>query len=501
MSSPSCQAIKKSDNKVCGKPAKFNGYCGVHRSQIETKTPGVKSQADASEVSSTQSSKTKETKTNEDEIQSSKELKDTIYPESSKELKETKPPKGFKELELSPYPIKPKRDQEEKIIQGDCLEIMKTLGDRTAQIVICDPPYNIGKDFGNSSDKQPLGDYFIWCDAWIKECLRILKDNGTMFVYGFSETLALILSRIPSEINRRWLVWHYTNKTTPSLNFWQRSHESILVLWKNEYVFNRDDVRESYTEDYLTSVGKERPATKGRFSNGTQTTIYKAHPNGALPRDVIKIPTLAGGTGNERFKTSCTEAFSEFNVGDIFSHPTQKPLALCEKLLKSCQQRKQDDQSSTTTDGYVLIPFGGSGSECVACRNLGLSFVCIEVNSQYVEMINKRLSFKPDLVCHELNSVPKGKNLLKTTQSDSASATDRLLSLTASVCSGKKVVSQSEISTPIKQDEPQSPQEDKLLNQPQSPNEDDRKSPEPRNPSEDKSETKISQESETDEDE
>jgi len=121
---------------------------------------------------------------------------------------------------------------ESQIINGDLLEVVKGLGSGTAQMVIADPPYNIGKDFGNNSDKQPMDVYLKWCDTWIAECLRVLRADGTMFIYGFSEILALILARIPQEVNRRWVVWHYTNKTTPSLNFWQRSHESILVYGK-----------------------------------------------------------------------------------------------------------------------------------------------------------------------------------------------------------------------------------------------------------------------------
>ena len=153
------------------------------------------------------------------------------------------------------------------IINGDILSVTPTLDSGSAQIVIADPPYNIGKDFGNKSDKQPMDDYLKWCDEWIKECLRVLRPDGTMFIYGFSEILALILARIPEEVNRRWVVWHYTNKTTPTLNFWQRSHESILVLWKDSKVFHRDDVREPYTDGFVKgAAGKTRKGTKGRFS-------------------------------------------------------------------------------------------------------------------------------------------------------------------------------------------------------------------------------------------
>lgn len=254
----------------------------------------------------------------------------------------------------------------DQIINDDVLNYLPTIESETAQIIIADPPYNIGKDFGNKSDKQPMEQYLQWTEKWIEECLRILKPNGTMFVYGFSEILALITARVPYEIKRRWIVWHYTNKNVASLNFWQRSHESILVLWKDDKVFNRDQIREPYTEGFLNgAAGKERKATKGRFSNGEKTTMYSAHPEGALPRDVIKVPALAGGAGAK----------------ERVDHPTQKPLALCEKLLNSCRQ----------DEGIVLVPFAGSGSECVAAKRLNLPFIGIEINSDYVALIKQRL--------------------------------------------------------------------------------------------------------------
>ncbi len=254
----------------------------------------------------------------------------------------------------------------QEIILGDCIEVLKSLENESAQIVLADPPYNIGKDFGNDSDKQPIHDYLKWTDTWIKECLRVLKPNGTMFIYGFSEILALILAQIPYDVNRRWILWHYTNKNVASLNFWQRSHESILVLWKESKVFHRDDIREPYTDGFLNgAAGKERAATKGRFSKGDKSTVYNAHPQGALPRDVIKIPALAGGAG----------------MKERVDHPTQKPLALCEKLLKSCKQET----------GLVIIPFAGSGSECVSAKKLEMPFVGIELNPIYHELATKRV--------------------------------------------------------------------------------------------------------------
>jgi len=251
------------------------------------------------------------------------------------------------------------------VINEDCIKGMKKIPDDTIDIVICDPPYNIGKDFGNNSDKQDMDNYLEWCDEWIRECIRILKPDGTLFIYGFSEILAFIRVRIT--INVRWIIWHYTNKTVPSLNFWQRTHESILCCYKSKPYFNRDDVREPYTEGYVkNAAGKVRKGTKGRF--GEKETVYNAHENGALPRDVIKISALAGGAGKK----------------ERVDHPTQKPLELCEKLIKSSM--KKPDET------FVVVPFAGSGSECVAAKRLGVNFVGFEINPRYIELCKSRLN-------------------------------------------------------------------------------------------------------------
>ena len=243
---------------------------------------------------------------------------------------------------------------------------IKEMKAESVDIIICDPPYNIGKDFGNNSDKQKMDVYLKWCDEWIKECIRVLKPTGTLYIYGFSEILSFIRVRI--NINVRWIIWHYTNKTVPRLNFWQRTHESILCCYKEKPVFNRDDVREPYTKGFLkNAAGKVRKATKGRFSKGEKETVYKAHANGALPRDVIKISALSGGAGKK----------------ERVNHPTQKPLELCEKLIKASMNKEEET--------LVVIPFAGSGSECVAAKKLNVNFIGYEINKEYVKLCNERL--------------------------------------------------------------------------------------------------------------
>lgn len=143
-----------------------------------------------------------------------------------------------------------------KIILGDTVEELKKLPNESCDVIIIDPPYNIGKDFGNNHDRRELKEYITWCKEWINESIRVMKPTGTMFIYGFSEILAYLSVEIP--INKHWLIWHYTNKNVASLNFWQRSHESIICAWKDKPIFNRDDVREPYTEGFLNGAAGKK---------------------------------------------------------------------------------------------------------------------------------------------------------------------------------------------------------------------------------------------------
>ena len=285
-----------------------------------------------------------------------------------------------------------------KIINEDCLKYLDKIPKNIKfDLVIADPPYNIGKNFGNNSDDMPLYEYIKWSEAWVKKCLCLLKEDGLIYIYGFSEILAYISVKFPLE-NQKWLVWHYTNKTVPSLKFWQRSHETILSLWKNKRPnLEINKIREPYTETYKKCIGRKRKNTKGRF--GTKETIYNGHKNGALPRDVIKIPSLAGGKGStERYflcHTCKSNLFPPSEIEkhrshNISKHPTQKPMSLTKKLIQSKIKNK---------NGKLLVPFAGSGSECVLAKFLGINYLGIEINPEYTFFANRWLERGLD---HEL---------------------------------------------------------------------------------------------------
>ena len=281
-----------------------------------------------------------------------------------------------------------------EVHHGDFLSVSKLLRGRRFDVVIADPPYNIGKDFGNGTDSRPLADYLSWTDRWLSVCMEHLTDGGLIYMYGFPEILARVAVRHPLE-QQRWLVWHYTNKTVPGMKFWQRSYESILCLWKGRRpVLSVDQIRENYTEHYKKCIGKPRRETKGRYNRKGKVSVYKGHEKGALPRDVLKIPALAGGAGRSERWFVCRDCggrlypparFPAHAEHNVLKHPTQKPMELTKRLLLSCV---------SGSGGSVLIPFAGSGSECVTARTLGLNFFASEINEEYVRFAKKWLNHK-----------------------------------------------------------------------------------------------------------
>jgi site-specific DNA-methyltransferase (adenine-specific) len=133
--------------------------------------------------------------------------------------------------------------------------------------------------------------------------------------------------------------------------------------------------------------GKKRANTRGRFGN--KTTTYKVNGQGALPRDVIKIPALAGGAGMVERNFMCKDCNKNLyhssekkNHEDhnLIIHPTQKPIQLTEKLIFS---------RINGNKGRALIPFAGSGSECIVAEMNNIEYLGIEINPEYVEYANK----------------------------------------------------------------------------------------------------------------
>jgi site-specific DNA-methyltransferase (adenine-specific) len=188
---------------------------------------------------------------------------------------------------------------------------------------------------------------------------------------------------------QRWLTWCYANRNVPNAKFWQRSHDSIICHWKGKPVFNADSVREPYTERHIKRIGNPRPAAKSQL--GSVETTYNLH-DGSPARDVLQVPLLTGKSSQREtivFCKSCNclvqpKKRTEHESHDLLTHPTQKPLALAERLIKSCKPEGEY---------VVLVPFCGSGSECIATLMQGGNFIAFDINPDYARLAAANLAF------------------------------------------------------------------------------------------------------------
>lgn len=254
--------------------------------------------------------------------------------------------------------------EENRIYQGDCINLFREVRDGSVDLVLADPPYNLGKDFGNDSDVWPsVEEWLEWSKLWLNESKRVLRDSGSLVVHGIHHYIGYVQCYL-YEIGffyGRTIIWHYENSWSRYARAPASTYEPILWFTKSKrYIFN--EIREPYKS-------QERLRHK-IIKNGK---VWKPNPKGKLISDVWDIPTLAG------------RRFSKEKV----NHPTQKPLALCDRII----------ELFSPPGGLVLVPFAGSGSECVSAKRRGRQFLGFEINPKYVVLANRRLAESADLFC------------------------------------------------------------------------------------------------------
>jgi len=231
------------------------------------------------------------------------------------------------------------------LYEGDCLEVMPLLPDKSIDMILCDLPY------GTTACKW---DSIIPFEPLWEQYERVIKDNGAIVLFGMQPfTSALVMSN--PKLFKYDLVWDKKNPTG-HLNakiMPLRRHESVLVFGKGRVVYN-PQMRQ----------GKKR--WKGGFSE-TNRGCYGEHKATRSYNDTY-YPTSVIEINNANQKAK--------------EHPTQKPVALFEYLIKTY----------TNPGDLILDNCAGSGTTGVAAENLGRNSILIEKDPKYCEIIRKRMA-------------------------------------------------------------------------------------------------------------
>lgn len=236
-------------------------------------------------------------------------------------------------------------------ILGDSLEILKAMRSKSVDLVFADPPYNIGKDFGNNIDRWPdVQSYVGWCKTWIDESMRVLKDDGTLYFMTATQHmpyLDVFVSEKYHVLSR--IVWTYDSSGVQSKKSFGSLYEPILMVSKSKdsrVVFNAEDI-----------MVEAKTGAKRKLID------YRKDP--PRPYNSRKVPGNVWNSPRVRFR-----------MREYENHPTQKPEVLLDRIIRA----------SSNPGDIVLDPFSGTFTTgAVAVRN-GRRTIGIDINRDYYQI-------------------------------------------------------------------------------------------------------------------
>ncbi len=239
----------------------------------------------------------------------------------------------------------------------DCRNLLARLPDASVQLIVCDPPYNI-----MLADWDQHDDYINWASTWLREAERVLLPAGSIAIFGglqyqgeagSGDLLSIIHHmRCASDMPLvNLIVWNYPNGMS-ARRFFASRHEEIAWFAKTKkYYFDLDSVREPYTDETKEIYRRDKRLNPDTIEKGRN------------PTNVWRICRL-NGNSNER-------------VG----HPTQKPRAVIQRLVRSMSY-----PGSTVVDF-----FGGSGITTRVCMEEGRHSVCCDTDSRFPYYVSEQV--------------------------------------------------------------------------------------------------------------
>lgn len=236
-----------------------------------------------------------------------------------------------------------------QIICADCLTFMKDIPDKSIDLIITSPPYNLGIDYDNYNDNQELNDYLLGQEKILRECFRILKDGGRLAWQVPSITQEKMYFPLNS----------WTSMKCLEIGFEQRAE----IIWLKEQIPSRT----AWGSFNSPSDNKILPSWEyiELFSKGNK----KIQHEGTTDLDKNNFIEWTNGLWRIQPQT--------ISVG----HPAPFPIDLPKRII----------QMNTYVGDIVLDCFLGSGTTAVACKQLNRNYIGIEISEKYCEIARQRL--------------------------------------------------------------------------------------------------------------
>lgn len=249
-----------------------------------------------------------------------------------------------------------------QIYHADCLDFLGQVQDKSVNLAVIDPPYNMRKANWDTfdSEKEFLDFTFRWIDALIPK----LKENGSLYIFNTPLHSAHILQYVLGRnlIFQNWITWDKRDGMSGAKRRYSNGQETILFFTRGDnHTFNYNAIRVPYeSTDRI-----EHAKIKGILKDGKR---WFPNPKGKLCGEVWHITS-------ERHKNKINGKTPKM------PHLTPKPLEMIERII-TASSRKGD---------LVLDCFVGSGTTAVAAKKLGRKFLCCDSDKNYVELARQNL--------------------------------------------------------------------------------------------------------------
>ena len=245
----------------------------------------------------------------------------------------------------------------DRTVIGNCLEVMPLLPEKSVDLIIADPPYNLRKTYSNSIfRKTDRSEYEQYTRSWLSLAVPLLKDGGSMYVCCDWES-SLIIGSVLEELLtvRNRITWQREKGRGATAN-WKNSMEDIWFATKGDgYYFDLDSVKQ-------------------------RRRVIAPYRKDGMPKDWTE-------SSDGSYRDTCPSNFWDditvpfWSMDENTAHPTQKPEKLLAKLILA----------SSRPGNTVFDPFSGSGSTCVTAKKLSRHYLGIEREAQYCLWAELRL--------------------------------------------------------------------------------------------------------------
>jgi site-specific DNA-methyltransferase (adenine-specific) len=256
-----------------------------------------------------------------------------------------------------------------RFFHADSVDVLRALSPASVSVVVTSPPYNLGIRYRSYDDSLPRARYLDWTDAWIKAAARALSPKGSLFL------------NVGAKPTDPWTAMDVAQAARPHLKLQNTIH------WIKSIAIDKEAAGAAADLERDLAIGHYKPINSDRFVNDCHEFIFHFTPEGRTPldrravgvryQDASNIARWRAGADNRRCRGNTW--FIPYDTIQSRDKDRPHPATFPPRVPEYCLRLHGLSRAQ-----LVMDPFLGLGSTAVACAQLGLDFIGVEMDRQYL---------------------------------------------------------------------------------------------------------------------